>query len=69
MTYDALLILLVAGSVGVLVAIGRTISAANFGRQLRAARASIPTRSPARHGSAYAGGLVRRRDAGDTIRH
>jgi hypothetical protein len=47
MTYDALLILLVAGSVGVLVAIGRTISAANFGRQLRAARASIPTRSPA----------------------
>jgi hypothetical protein len=61
MTSQALLIILVAGSVGALIAIGRTISAANFGRQLRAARASTPTRSPAGRGSVHAGDLVRRR--------
>jgi hypothetical protein len=67
MTFQAILIVLVAGTAGLLVVIGRAISAANFGRHLRAARVSAPARSPAEHGSVHAGGLAQRRAARDNI--
>jgi hypothetical protein len=68
MTFGAILIVLVAGTAGVLVVIGRAISAANFGRHLRAARVSAPARSPAEHGSVHAGDLGLYRAGGDSIR-
>jgi len=68
MTLQAILIVLVAGTAGVLVVIGRAISAANFGRQLRAVRVSAPARSPAEHGSVHAGDLAQLRARSDSIR-
>jgi len=59
MTFQAILIitLIVAGVTSLLIAVGRAISAAQFGRSLRAARVSVPTRSPAEHGAHHAGDL------------
>jgi hypothetical protein len=68
MTFQAILFIIVAGSAGMLVVIGRAISAANFGRHLRAARVSAPTRSPAGHGPVHAGDLVQRRAGDDSVR-
>jgi hypothetical protein len=58
MTYQAILIITVAGVTSMLVAVARAISAAQFGRSLRAARVSAPTRSPADHGPQHAGDLA-----------
>jgi hypothetical protein len=58
MTFQAILIIAVVGSTSVLIAVGRAISAANFGRSLRAARVSVPTRSLAEHGPPHAGDLA-----------
>jgi hypothetical protein len=58
MTYQAILIITVAGATSMLIAVGRAISAAQFGRSLRAARVSAPTRSPADHGPHHAGDLA-----------
>jgi hypothetical protein len=68
MSFQAILIVLVAGTAGVLVVIGRAISASNFGRQLRAVRVSAPARTPAEHGSVHAGDLAQRRAARDSSR-
>jgi hypothetical protein len=58
MTFQAILIITVAGATTLLIAVGRAISAANFGRSLRAARVSEPTWSPAEHGPQPAGDLA-----------
>jgi hypothetical protein len=57
MTFQAILIIALVGATGVLIAVGRAISAAQFGRSLRAARVSEPTRSPTQHGPRHAGDL------------
>jgi hypothetical protein len=49
MTFQAILIIALVGATSLLIAVGRAISAANFGRGLRAALVSEPTRSPAEH--------------------
>jgi hypothetical protein len=58
MTFQAILIIALVGAISVLIAVGRAISAAQFGRSLRAARVSEPTRSPVEHGPHHAGDLV-----------
>ena len=57
MTFQAIVIIALVGATGLLIAVGRAISAAQFGRSLRAARVSEPTRSPAEHGPHHAGDL------------
>jgi hypothetical protein len=47
MTFQAILIIAVVGATSVLIAVGRAISAAQFGRSLRAAHVEVPARSPA----------------------
>jgi len=58
MTFLAILIVTVVGATSMLIAVGRAVSAAQFGRSLRAARVSAPTRSPADHGPDHAGDLA-----------
>jgi hypothetical protein len=58
MTFQAILIITVAGAACVMIAVGRAISAADIGRSLRPAHVSEPTRSPAEHGPERAGDLA-----------
>ena len=57
MTFQAILIIALVAAISLLIAVGRAISAAQFGRSLRAARVSEPTRSPAELGPHHAADL------------
>jgi len=58
MTFQAILIIAVVGAISVLIAVGRAISAAQFGRSLRAAYVPPPARSSAEHDPHHAGDLA-----------
>jgi hypothetical protein len=58
MTFQAILIIAVVGAISVLIAVGRAISAAQFGRSLRAACVPPPARSSAEHDPHHAGDLA-----------
>jgi hypothetical protein len=58
MTFLAILVIAVVGVTSVLIAVGRAISAAQFGRSLRAAHVPAPARSPAEHDPRHAGDLA-----------
>jgi len=58
MTFQAILIIAVVGAASVLIAVGRAVSAAKFGRSLRAAHVPAPARSPVVRGPDHAGDLA-----------
>jgi hypothetical protein len=58
MTLQAILIIAVLGAISVLIAVGRAVSAAQFGRSLRAAHVPAPVRSQGEHDPHHAGDLA-----------